>query len=174
MSTLYQLGNDFQTLYNALDDIDLSDRYGSDLMSAYFDTLEGIETEFEQKAETIALMIKQLVSEAEGIKNEKQNLLERQLQKEKKAEQLKQYLKNNMDLIGIAKIEMPRAKITVGNNAESVKILDIDLLKNCEKAWKTYRYQESNIEKTELKKLLQAGEIIPGAELQRTRRITIK
>lgn len=48
--SLYELSNDFQTLYEALDNIDLNDDNGENLLTAYFDTLEGIEGEFDQKA----------------------------------------------------------------------------------------------------------------------------
>lgn len=174
MSTLYELTSDFQTLYDALDDIDLSDDDGANLMTAYFDTLEGIEGEFEQKAENLALFVKQLLADAEAIKKEKMNLENRQSQKMKKAEQLKRYLRDCMDAIGTRKIDTPKVKVTVGNNGESVKITNLEQLKNCDKAWKAYAYKETDVDKTAVKALLQSGQIIPGAELQRTRRITIK
>ena len=62
MSKLYELAEDFETLYAALDELDPADENYEDMSDAWFDTLEGIEGEFTAKAENIAVFIKRSTS----------------------------------------------------------------------------------------------------------------
>lgn len=48
--------------------------YKEKMLTAWFDTLEGIEGEFDEKAESIAVYIKQLKAEAKMLKAEKAQL----------------------------------------------------------------------------------------------------
>lgn len=68
------------------------DAYKNKMLTAWFDTLTGIEGEFDEKAESIAVYHKQLLAEAKMLKAEKAAIAKRQSQKEKQAENLKTYL----------------------------------------------------------------------------------
>ena len=68
------------------------DAYRNKMLTAWFDTLTGIEGEFDEKAESIAIYYKQLLAEAKMLKAEKAAIAKRQSQKEKQAESLKTYL----------------------------------------------------------------------------------
>jgi hypothetical protein len=63
-----------------------------DIEQAWFDTLEGIEGEFECKAESVAQYIKELNAEAEAIKAEEKKLSARRKAKENAAIRMKDYL----------------------------------------------------------------------------------
>ena len=52
--SLFELSDDYQTLYDRLDEIDLESAEGPELFETFANTLEGIETEFDEKAEKIA------------------------------------------------------------------------------------------------------------------------
>lgn len=172
MGTLYNIADDYINLFEAFDDADLDE----DTMQAYFDTLEGIEGEFGTKAENIAVFIKSLKAEADAIEAEEKALKERKESKRKKLERLKQYLKNNMEACGLTKIDAPKAKISIRNNAESVQILnELEFID-----WATkhndnlLKYAMPEIKKAEIKKLLQSGTNIPYAKLTRGQSLIIK
>lgn len=82
------------------------DAYRNKMLTAWFDTLTGIEGEFDEKAESIAIYYKQLLAEAKMLKAEKAAIAKRQSQKEKQAESLKTYLFKSMQALGRQKIEL--------------------------------------------------------------------
>ena len=92
------------------------------MLQAWFDTLDGIEELFEDKAVNIAMYIKNLRSEAEQIKAEKLRLAARQSQKEKAADRLEKYLLDSMQRIGRTVIDRPQALIKIKQNPESTII----------------------------------------------------
>lgn len=175
--SLFQLSDDFKELYNQLDDIDLESVEGPELFEAFADTLEGIEIEFDEKAEKIACFIKELNYEAANIKAEKQSLDKRQKAKEKKSEQLKRYLMECMDRAGKRKIDRPLATLSIRNNAESLKVEnDLEFIRWAEAAGRDdlIRYKDPDIDKTALKKAVKEGLVVSGVTLERSRSLTIK
>lgn len=175
--SLFQLSDDFKELYNRLDDIDLESVEGPELFEAFADTLEGIEIEFDEKAEKIACFIKELNYEAANIKAEKQSLDKRQKAKEKKSEQLKRYLMECMDRAGKQKIDRPLATLSIRNNAESLKVEnDLEFIRWAEAAGRDdlIRHKDPDIDKTALKKAVKEGLVVSGVTLERSRSLTIK
>ena len=175
--SLFQLSDDFKELYNRLDDIDLESVEGPELFEAFADTLEGIEIEFDEKAEKIACFIKELNYEAANIKAEKQSLDKRQKAKEKKSEQLKRYLMECMDRAGKQKIDRPLATLSIRNNAESLKVEnDLEFIRWAEVAGRDdlIRHKDPDIDKAALKKAVKEGLVVSGVTLERSRSLTIK
>jgi Siphovirus Gp157. len=74
------------------------------------DTLDGIEEDFEEKAENIAAFIKSLSAEAEDLKAEESALSKRRKAKENQITYLKAYLIDNMTAIGRKLIDKPKSK----------------------------------------------------------------
>lgn len=173
MSKLYELSADFEQLFDMLDD-----ESTEDIQQAIFDTVEGIEMEFNAKAENIACWIKQLSIEMDAIKAEKQSLEKRMKNKSDKINSLKSYLLANMEVMKLKKIDMPRAVISVRNNPESVEITNEDLL--IEWAQKQtnsdtlLKYEKPKLVKSGFKELLQAGQVIENVKIVRKQGIMIK
>lgn len=173
---LYELSGNYKALYENLDDIDLNDENGQEMLTAYFDTLEALEGEFEQKAENIAVWCKELEYQKNALEQEKKAISDRIKQKQTKADSLKRYLLERMEEIGRTKIDTPKAVISVRNNAESVQIDNPaafiewaernrdDLLK----------FKEPEINKTALKKEMQNGLCISGVSLVRNKSLVLK
>lgn len=167
---------------NAIDDngniIADPDAMRADLLQAWFDTLEGIEEEFGDKAENILVFIKNLSAEIEEMKSEKSKLTARISAKEKQAERLKDYVVKCMDDIGVKKIDGIRAACSLRNNAESVDITnDIEFINWAQENERDdlLKYEMPSIKKTPLKKELQQGKKgIPGVRLIRSRSLIIK
>lgn len=65
------------------------DAYRNEMLTAWFDTLEGIEGEFDEKVESIAVYIKQLAAEAKALKAEKAAIAKGSCRKKKQLKILK-------------------------------------------------------------------------------------
>ena len=93
--TLYEISDGFRALYDQLDDMieneDLTDAEREDMQQAWFDTLEGIEAEFEEKAENVACFIKVLKGEVDMMAAEEKVLAARRRSRERRIESLKSY-----------------------------------------------------------------------------------
>lgn len=194
---LYELTNAFAELFDQFDEIDsytpdtdadgryidadgniienleaLRERY----RAAWFDTLTAIEEEFDVKAENVAVYIKSLNAEIKALKAEEDALKRRRMAFEKSVERLKGYLLGSMHTVGRLKIDMPRAKLSVRKNAESL-VVDDDL-RFIEWAQahneSLLKYSLPEIRKTDAKKLVQAGEQLPFVHLTRTESLMIK
>lgn len=195
---LYNLTGSFVDLYDKFDEIDSFepdwDENGSPIdsdgnviddvvelkeamLTACFDTLDGIEEEFEIKAVNIAVIIKSMKAEAEQLKAEKLRLAKRQAQKEKAAERLEKYLLNSMQAIGREKVDKPQAVIRVKKNSESTVI-------DNEKSFIEWaetngyndllKYKDPEVKKKEIKDLLKRNVELPFVHLERKTKIDIK
>ena len=166
---LYEIADTYRAFMAAVDAGEIPE-------DAVADTLDGIEGEFEQKADNIACLIKELRLEGQAIKEEADRLTARQRQKQAAADRLARYLQAHMQTMGKGKIETARNRITIKKNPVSCKILDEDTvlgflqlhgMADCYK-------QETTIKKRELLSRLKDGDEIPGAELDVSERIEIK
>lgn len=166
--TLYELTGLFKELYEV--------ETGEDGISeeTWLDTMQSMEMELNEKAENVAVVFKQFVSDAEAMKAEETHLHERRKVVENKADRLKGYLMNMLVAAGKDKIEGAKAKISITKGRESIVILDTEKLRTYPSVWKEYKYVEDNVNKTEIGLLLDAGIEIEGAERIRRPGITIK
>lgn len=146
------------------------------MLTAWFDTLEGIEGEFDEKAESIAVYIKQLKAEANILKFEKSAIAKRQSQKERQVKSLETYLFNSMKAIGRNKVDMPKAVVAIRNNAPSL-VVD-DEIKFVNWAQKNndnlLKYEMPSIKKNDVKALCKKGEKIPFVHMESKQSLNIK
>ena len=174
---LYELTNDFAQLFEQFDEISELGDDTEEYQQAWFDTISGIEEEFEVKAEQIAAYVKALKAEAEALKAEEAFLAKRRKTKEKQAERLKKYLLESMQAIGRKKIDRPMAVLSVRTCPESVRFGDekafIDACMNSGHD-EFLRYKTPEIDRAVVKEVLQRGEKVEGAYLARDQRIDIK
>ena len=181
---LYELTNDFAQLFDRFDEISKLDGDAEEYKQAWFDTLSGIEEEFEVKAENIGAYIKALTAAAKDLKAEEEALSKRRKAKEKQAEWLKKYLLESMQDIGRKKIDRPMAVLSVRNCPESVKFQDEKAFVDaCMRSGhdEYLRYKTPEIDRTVVKEVLQRGNksdseylTLSGAYLARDQRIDIK
>lgn len=151
--------------------------YKEKMLTAWFDTLEGIEGEFDEKAESIAVYIKQLKAEAKMLKAEKAAIAKRQSQKEKQAENLKAYLLNSMQALGRQKIDMPRAVISLKKNAPCLVIDDeISFVEWAEEhnLARLLKYSMPEVKKNDVKALCKNGEAIPFVHMESKQSLSVK
>lgn len=98
-STLYELTGEYLQLLEMLTEEENLEE------QAVKDTLEGIEGEFEIKAENYAKIIKELLAEADKFKKEKERLEARQNTYENRAKYLKEALFKTMQITGKTKFK---------------------------------------------------------------------
>ena len=194
---LYELKSDFARLFDTFDDIDswqpdtnadgepidingniIDDpvRYKETLLQAWYDTLEAIEGDFDNKAENIAVAIKEIKAEAEALKAEKQAIEKRRKSKENQVNSLVTYLKTSMHDIGRSKIDTPKASISLRNTAGSLVIdNEIEFI-----AWAQetnddlLKYSMPEIRKDAVKKLVKNGDEIPFVRIETNEALIIK
>lgn len=129
------------------------------------DKLQELQLEFDQKVEGIACWIKNLLSEAKALKEEKDNLAARQKACENKAESLKEYLQTA--LCG-QKFKTPKVSISY-RKSEQVQVDDISKLGN-----EYLKFKEPEADKTKIKQDLKAGVQLAGVQLVEKQNIQIK
>ena len=130
---------------------------------AIADTLSCIEGEFEEKADNLACIIKQLRAEAKAIKAEAAVLSDRAEAKKGRSDTLVNYLLGQMQAVGKSKIETPRNAITVAKNPDSVNIVDERTLYMFRPDLFTAAVPMPS--KTAIKAAIKGGEDVPGVEL---------
>lgn len=196
MPRLFDISAEFSQLFDKYDDIqDMEfdcndngepidtegnvidpDTYRADMLQAWFDTLEGIEGEFETKAENVAQYIKSLKAMEADIKEAEAKLNRRRKTYSRKIENMTTYLKNCMLMMNLKKVETPWARITLKNNAPSLVITDegkfIDMLQENGRD-DLLKYTAPAINKTEVKKLIKNGEQFEGACLEASQSLII-
>lgn len=160
---LYELSGNYRELYDGIDDLE-----DEDLIQAFFDTLEGIEEEFEIKAENIACFIKNLKAEAEAIKTEKLKLEKRQKSKENLAKRLQNNLMQSMDYTDIKKIDTAKCYISITKPREVVEVIDMDKLD------KKYKRISFAPDKTTIKAAIKSGQTVDGAIIKLNPSLIIK
>ena len=163
--SLYEITKDY---LDALNNIEVDEN--GEIIN--FDTIEKAEGEFDTKAEAVALYIKNLSANAQAIKNEETNLLERRKSIEKKSEYLKEYLSKAMliaekPLIETAKCKLSFRKSTSLNITNEEWFMDKypDLLKVEVK---------KSIPKKEITELIKSGQEFVGVELVENQNLQIK
>jgi DNA repair ATPase RecN len=164
---LYELTNDYLALLNAIDNDELPEE-------AIADTLEAITASIEDKADSIACLLKNLDADCKAIKAEEERLAERRKAKEKSHERIKQYLSETLQIAGIDKIETARNKITF-RKSEVVEVAEDVFIEWAQKNRDDLlTYSAPKVNKTEIKKALKGGAEIVGAELRVNSNIQIK
>ena len=138
------------------------------------DTLNEIEIDFKQKAESCLFALANLKAEIEGCKSEEARLNARRQSKEKQVDKLKEYLLFHMQELNSGKIDNGVMTASIRKGAPKLQINDVDAI--------PIEFKKiSTVVSTDKKGLLAAlkelneGESITGAEVvQGSNTLTIK
>lgn len=127
--------------------------------------LNQLEMERDVKIENIACWIKNLIAEADALKAQKQAFADRQKAAENKAESLKKYLSNYL-----AGQKFSTDKVAVSfRKTSSVNVTDIAKIPE-----EYLKFADPTADKTAIKKAINAGTVIAGAEIVEGLSISIK
>lgn len=140
------------------------------------EALTELKGDFDTKAESVSLYIKELEAGTKLLGESIKNLQSRKKAMENKVEHLKSYLLASMETVGESKIETDKVRISLRSNAPSVFIYDEKAFINQYKGNRDdlLKYSEPTINKTAIKEALKSGEDIAGATLESKKTITIK
>lgn len=132
--------------------------------------LDALTMERDAKIENVALWIKNLLSDAEQIKEEKNALAEREKTAKSKAESLKKYLSS---YLAGTKFSTPKVAISF-RKSESVEVSDISQIMKLDDADTYLKYSEPTADKTAIKQAIKSGINIPGCRIVENNNIQIK
>lgn len=133
------------------------------------DTLESIQESIEDKAENTAKLIKSLEADVKAIKEEEKRLADRRKALEKKIENIKDYLQEQLELAGIDKVKRPTITVSIQNNPPSVRVVNEELIPS-----HFMIPQPPKLDKKGILEKLKNGENVPGVELAQGRSLRIR
>ena len=159
---LYEIDAALMAAYENAVDVETGEILDNEAYAA----IDGLEMALAEKTENILLWIKNLSAEAEALKVEKMSFDTRQKRAERKAESLKRYVSKVLEG---KKFKTDHVEAS-WRKSESVEFDGnvMSLPENC------IRVKEPEVNKTELKKLLKAGQKIEGAWLVEKQNLQIK
>lgn len=163
--TLYELSQDYRQALETLTDPE------NDLPAEVIaDTLEGLQGSLEDKAIAVAQFCKNHEATAQAIKDAEQRMSQRRKAIENRVASMKTYLKENMEICGITRIESPWFTLSIQKNPAAVDITDEDSLPAEFVEIVTTR----KVDKTAIKNAIESGTQVSGAVLTRGTRLAIR
>lgn len=128
--------------------------------------LEALEIEREKKIEGVILWRKDLLAEAEAVKNEARNLSNRARALDNKAEQLKSYIDY---ILHGEKFKTERCSVSYRKTSsvviDNLSLLPVEVWKDISEDW---------VSKSKIKDFIEAGQDIKGAHIEEKQNIIIK
>ena len=168
---LYEIANNY---LQALEDLAELDDLPAEVIA---DTLEGLQGNFEAKAVSVGAYINTLEAEASAIEEVRKSMERRQKALERHAERLRDYLRVQMERTGLRQIKVPpeRTKapciiLRLQANPPSVVVEDEEAIPECYKRTEIV----TKLLRSEIARVLKAGEEVPGARLEQSNRLVIQ
>jgi predicted nuclease with TOPRIM domain len=157
---LYELTDNYMQLVELADQLD---------EETFRNTLESIQDSIEDKIENTAKVIKSIEADVQAIKEEEKRLKERRQALEKKIDNIKDYLKEQLEKAGIDKVKRATFTVSIQNNPPKAEILDEKSL-----PLEFMIPQPAKVDKRAILEKLKSGEHVPGAALVQERGLRIK
>lgn len=151
MSKLYEIANEYAELEN------------SGLEPEFIaDTLEGLKGTLEDKVENVLKLIKNEQAYSESLKQEAKSFSERARAVDNKIESMKQYLVSSIETAGLKSVRAGTMAVTLREPSKSVEVTDVSKIPTQYVDFETI----TKPDKLAIKKLLEAGQAVPGCELK--------
>lgn len=163
--TIYELAAQYEDFARLVEDGDIPDE-------AIADTFALLDAEFDDKADALACIIKELGAEAEAIKAQETALKERRQRKESRAEYLRGLLGESMKRLDKAKIETSRNVISFRKSTALVIADEEDFKARHRDLCQVEEVVK--IPKKDITDRLKAGEEISGAALETRQNLQIR
>ena len=153
---LYELTEIYENIENLDDDINVAS------------ALTIVEGELEDKLESIAKVIKNLDATVKDYGEEEKRLKARKIATKNRIEDIKRYVKENLEAIGKDKVEAGIFKWSLQFGPGRVEITDETKIPD------EFFVTEIKPLKTEIKKAIESGVITEGAEIVREKSIRLR
>lgn len=138
------------------------------------DTLEGLEGEIQDKAHSIACMIRNIEAEADAVAVASKALDERSKRMKRRAAEMANYLLFQLQACGLPKFKFTEFTVSVRDNPEAVRINDDAVIPAQFMVTPEPPPPSPSPDKKALKEALKSGTEIPGVWLERGQRLEIK
>lgn len=132
---------------------------------AFADTFEALSGQFEEKSISVIHVVKNMDSDIEALDTEIKRLADRKKAIQNKQNSIREYLRTNMEINEITKIECPLFTITLAKGRDVVVIEDEDAIPD--ELVSTSVTIKPN--KAEILRQLKAGESVPGARIDKSK-----
>lgn len=149
---LYELTGKYLQLLELAQDPDVPE-------DVFLDTVEGLEGEIQLKAENVVKFIMSLEGSIEAVTKEIQRLTARKRTLQNRDDGIREYLRRNMDLTGISRIECSLFLISLAAGRPMVVIEDESAIPE------EYLVVTTRPDKTKILADLKAGKEVPGCQL---------
>lgn len=167
MATLYEIDKNIEAIMDRM--FDEVDEETGEVKAEIVDELKNLQEAREQKLDNIGALIKNLTSDVEAMKTEKDALDKRIKTKQKRIDWLKSYVASDLIANDQAKFESSRV---VFSFRKSVSVSIPDETKIPKKYF--IKKIETVLDKAGISKLLKEGQTIRGAELIEKQNLQIK
>lgn len=178
---LFEISQDFRDVFDQLallmEEEDTPEK--SEMLSAAWDTIDGIEGEMKRKIGNVLFYIRELHGDAATLTEQADRMIERAKTKEKAAENLENYIMTCLVRTDTKTIETNAGNVTVRDNPESVNILVADdefvtwAKINRPDLLTVPKTPEPKPNRTAIKAALKEGQRIQNAVLTRTKSLKI-
>jgi hypothetical protein len=165
MTQLYLLAQEYRAAAEKLADLDLD-------AETITDTLDSLSGDFESKAIGTSMVLRNIESTAEQIKQAETEMAARRKALEKRAESIKRYLLGAMQTTGISKIECPHFRISVRDNPPAVDVFDAEQVPA--EFMVSPPAPPPAPDKAAIKAAIKAGRDVPGARITQGQRVEVR
>lgn len=165
MSNIYEITNDYLQIMAMLEDSDLDPQ-------TLADTMEGIEGEFEIKAENYAKVMKNLEGDILAIKTEIDRLTSKKKALENNIKNMKSTLQTAMETTGKTKFKTELFSFNIQKSAPAV-VIDLEDMSKLPSQF--IKQRDIEADKTAIKEALKRGENLDGiAHFEQSESLRIK
>jgi hypothetical protein len=163
---LYEMAAGYRQLLNTLSEGDFDAQTIADTVEA-----SGIVDDIAQKAAGIEMVARTMEMHTPALEAEIERLTALKKRRQAAAKGLRDYLRSNMQAVGITKLESPLFVIKLQNNPPSVDVFEPGLIPA------EYMTQPKPPEpapnKTAIAAAIKAGQDVPGAKLSQSQRLVV-
>lgn len=165
---LYELAGQYRQLAERLAEGDFD-------VQTIRDTIEasGLTDALQEKAQGVELVARAAEMHCPAIDLEIERLQKLKAQRQRIAHGLRDYLKTNMEVAGIERIDCPLFTLSIRKNPPAVEVLDEKLIQL--RYWVTPepKLPEPRIDKAAIKAAIKSGQDVPGAQLVQHTRLEV-
>lgn len=160
---LYEISNEFQKIVDLIENCD-------EMSPELIEQLNAVSDNASAKVINVAAYIKNLEAESSSMQVYLNNMRDRQDKVEKRIDSLKEYLRYNMDLLKLNKVESPEFNVQLRANSFSLDLFDQASIPK-----EYFKVKETvSISKQDIIKDLKVGCDVPGARFVTTKSVLIK
>lgn len=169
---LFELTGEFRDLYEAVEQFE-------DEPDAWFDTLEAIQGEIDDKILNCARIVESERAEVKALKELEERIHARRKAKENGIERLKGYMMHNMEVTGKKRVDDIDLSVSIRATPEGIRFdtparEEEFLTWACKYRDDLVKYAKPTLNKTALKESIQRGQSFEGISLEKGQTLSIR